>query len=63
MTFAGLEKVIVVEGGKAVEKVVTTGRRTGEWIEIVTGLNVGESVVVEPGNLQQGQAVNVTRQE
>lgn len=61
VTFAGLEKVIVVEDGKAVEKVVTTGRRTGEWIEIVTGLNVGESVVVEPGSLQQGEAVNVTR--
>jgi hypothetical protein len=43
--------------------VVTMRRRHGERTEIVSGLNVGESVVVERGNLQQGQAVNVTRQE
>ena len=59
ITFAGIEKVIVVENGKALEKPVTTGRRNGDWTEIVAGVNVGDQVVVDPGNLQSGQAVEV----
>jgi len=61
VTFAGIEKVIVVQNGKAVEKPVTTGRRSGEWTEIVAGVNVGDQVVVDPGNLQSGQAVEVVQ--
>lgn len=57
VTFAGIEKVIGVEGGKAVEKPVTTGRRGPDWVEIRSGVNVGETVVVDPGNLQSGQPV------
>ena len=57
VTFAGIEKVIVVENQKAVEKLVTTGRRGPDWVEIRSGVNVGESVVLDPGNLQSGQAV------
>ncbi len=57
--FAGIEKVIVVQNGKALEKPVTTGRRNGDWTEIVAGVNVGEQVVIDPGNLQSGQAVEV----
>lgn len=59
ITFAGIEKVIVVENGKALEKPVTTGRRNGDWTEIVAGVNIGDQVVVDPGNLQSGQAVEV----
>ncbi|MCM3901880.1 MAG: efflux RND transporter periplasmic adaptor subunit [Pyrinomonadaceae bacterium] len=59
VTFAGIEKVILVQNGKALEKPVTTGRRNGDWTEIVTGINVGDQVVVDPGNLQSGQAVEV----
>ncbi len=61
VTFAGIEKVIVVQNGKALEKPVTTGRRSGEWTEIVAGVNVGDQVVVDPGNLQSGQAVEVVQ--
>src|SRR5438105_15877806 len=57
VTFAGIEKVILVENGKALEKAVTTGRRGPDWIEIKSGVNVGPTVVVDPGNLQSGQAV------
>ena len=61
VTFAGIEKVIVVQNGKALEKAVTTGRRNGDWTEIVAGLNVGDQVIVEPGNLQSGMAVEVVQ--
>jgi len=61
VTFAGIEKVLIIENGKAVEKTVTTGRRGSDWIEIKSGVNVGQSVIVDPGNLQSGQ--NVTTSE
>jgi RND family efflux transporter MFP subunit len=59
VTFAGIEKVVTVEGGKAKEKPVTTGRRADTWTEVLSGINVGDSVILDPGNLQSGQAVNV----
>jgi RND family efflux transporter MFP subunit len=55
--FAGIEKVVVVQEGKALEKPVTTGRRGADWVEIVAGLSAGEAVVLEPGGLRTGQAV------
>jgi RND family efflux transporter MFP subunit len=61
VTFAGIEKVIVVQNGKALEKPVTTGRRNGDWTEIVAGVNVGDQVIVDPGNLQSGMAVEVVQ--
>jgi RND family efflux transporter MFP subunit len=57
ITFAGLEKVISVKQGKAVEKRVVTGDRGNGWVEIVSGLEAGEPVVLVPGNLQTGQPV------
>lgn len=57
VTFAGIEKVFTVENGKAVEKPVNTGRRGTNWVEIVSGLKAGESVVLSPGNLQTGDTV------
>src|SRR5215510_15378229 len=59
VTFAGIEKVIVIQNGKALEKPITTGRRNGEFTEIVAGINVGEKIILEPGNLQTGQEVHV----
>lgn len=57
ITFAGIEKVLVVEAGRAVEKRVNTGRRTGDRIEILSGLSAGEQVIVRPGALAPGQPV------
>ena len=59
INFAGIEKVILVKDGKALEKPVTTGRRIGDSVEIIDGLNLGDTVVVKPGNLQSGQPVKV----
>jgi RND family efflux transporter MFP subunit len=57
VTFAGIEKVIMIQNGKAQEKPVTTGRRGQDWVEILSGVNLGDAVIVNPGNLQSGQAV------
>jgi RND family efflux transporter MFP subunit len=57
VTFAGLEKVILVSAGKAVEKPVVTGRRGEGWVEIVSGVQGGDLVALEPAGLRTGQAV------
>ena len=59
VVFAGIEKVITVKEGKALEQPVTTGRRTGDSIEVLSGLTDGASVVVKPGSLQTGAAVEI----
>jgi RND family efflux transporter MFP subunit len=46
--FAGVEKVWVVHDGQAVERVVATGRRDREWVEVLAGLDEGEVVVCQP---------------
>ncbi len=61
LVFAGLEKVIVPEGGKAVEKQVTTGRRSEGWVEVTDGIAVGDEYVADPGNLQTGQPIAAAR--
>src|SRR5262249_32892853 len=59
VTFAGVDKVLVVQDGKSVEKRVNTGRREHDRVEIVTGLERGEQVVVDPGNLVGGERVSI----
>ena len=59
VTFAGVEKVLTVDQGRAVEVRVTTGRRLGDRVEIVTGIAAGTPVVGQPGNLTGGQPVAV----
>ncbi len=61
ISFAGIEKVITVKDGKAVEKTITTGQRMDNMIEVLEGLEVGDEIVAEPGNLQSGQPVNLTK--
>ena len=61
VTFAGIEKVLVVRQGKIAEVRVQTGRRTPDSVEITSGLKSGEEIVREPGNLTSGQAVTVVR--
>lgn len=60
LSFAGVDKVFRVKDGKALETRVTTGQRTEEWVEITSGLSEAEIVVINPGNLQSGQAVQTT---
>jgi RND family efflux transporter MFP subunit len=59
ITFAGIDKVLTVAEGQAVEKRVRTGRRLGDQIEIVEGVAAGYQVIVDPGNLVAGQPVKV----
>ncbi len=60
-TFAGIEKVVIEREGKAVEKVVTTGRRGSDWVEITSGLAPGDMVVLNPSGLRTGNPLTITR--
>jgi RND family efflux transporter MFP subunit len=58
LAFAGLTKVYVVEGNRAVERVVKTGLREGGYVEILEGAKAGERVAVENlGKLSNGAVV------
>jgi len=57
VSFAGLEKIFTLKDGKAVEKLVASGRRGSDWVELVSGAKAGETVVLQPGNLQSGSPV------
>jgi RND family efflux transporter MFP subunit len=59
IVFAGIEKVIVVDDGKAVEKRIETDRRAAGLVEVVRGLALGDQVVRTPGTLQHGDPVQV----
>ena len=61
IVFAGIEKVFLAQAGKAVERTVATGRQTPDVCEILSGLKEGDEVILNPGNLQPGQALAVVR--
>ena len=54
VTFAGVSKVYVNQGGKAAEIVVETGRQREKDIEIVRGLRGDESVIISLSNRLAG---------
>ena len=60
VVFAGIEKVITIDQGQAVEKPIKTGRRANDLVEVTEGLAPDEAVVIDPGTLQQGERVVVT---
>ena len=59
ITFAGIEKVLMVVEEKTVEKRVRTGRRIGAQVEVTEGIVAGNQVIVQPGNLVAGEPVTV----
>jgi RND family efflux transporter MFP subunit len=61
VTFAGVDKVIMVENNETVEKRVRTGRKAQDQVEILEGLKAGETIVIEPGNLVGGEPVKIAQ--
>lgn len=59
VTVAGLTKVYVIENGKAVERIVKTGERDGELVEIINGVTSGETLATSNlDKLQTGTVVS-----
>jgi RND family efflux transporter MFP subunit len=59
VTFAGIDRVFTIAGGTASEKRIKTGRRTDAGIEILDGVVTGDQVVLNPGNMTDGEKVLV----
>lgn len=59
-SFAGVDRVIAVEDGKAKEILVTVGRREESRVEILKGIPEGTEVILDPGSLTTGRPVRVT---
>lgn len=64
LSYAGVDRVFVVENGSAAERIVKTGRRVGgERVEILRGLRAGDLVIVAGNDrLAGGQKVRVADQ-
>jgi multidrug efflux pump subunit AcrA (membrane-fusion protein) len=55
-----LEILFVAEDGRARMRIVRTGKRTEQGIEVLAGLNPGETVVVDgAAPLRDGQPLEV----
>jgi multidrug efflux pump subunit AcrA (membrane-fusion protein) len=61
-TIAGTSRVYVVNGERAEERIVTTGERVGDRLEITTGVTAGETVAVNPrGKLADGTRLQIEK--
>jgi len=59
-TVAGTSRVYVLKGDQVEERIVTTGERVGDRIEIATGVKAGEKVAANPrGKLTDGAHVQL----
>jgi multidrug efflux pump subunit AcrA (membrane-fusion protein) len=52
--FAGIEKVVLFKAGKAEERRVRSGRADQKLVEIVDGLDAGDTVVLAPAGIVTG---------
>jgi len=60
VSLGGQSVVFLVNGDRAVEKKVRTGRRMDTMVEILEGLGAGDKVVLNPGsNLKSGTKVRI----
>ncbi len=61
VTFAGLDKAYVVLAGRTQERRLLLGRREAARVEVLSGLEEGEEVVLDPGKLGGGVAVRTAK--
>ena len=63
VSFAGVERVFIVNGGKLDDRIVKSGRRLAdERVEVLTGLKDGDLVVAQANEkMAKGQSVRVNR--
>ena len=59
VNFAGVDRVFVVKDGKASEKRIRTGRHMETGVEVLGGIDTGDSVVINPGNMKDGETVAI----
>lgn len=63
VTFAGVQKVLTIRDGRVREQRIKVGRHDGDRVEVMEGLQAGDTVIRDPGNLVDGAAVRVVAGE
>ncbi len=58
-SLGALDRVFVVDGGRARLRMITLGEVRGSWTEVLSGLAPGEQVVTQPTSLRDGASVEV----
>jgi RND family efflux transporter MFP subunit len=61
VTFAGIDRVFAVEDSKASEKRIKVGRRTEQGVEVLEGVRPGDQIILNPGNMTDGEKVALKR--
>lgn len=59
VNFAGVDRVFVIRDSKVSERRIKAGRRTEQGVEIAEGLSAGDQIVRSPGNMADGERVEV----
>jgi RND family efflux transporter MFP subunit len=59
VSFAGVDKVFMVEEERAVERRIRLGRREGKFVEVEEGLARGAAVIAQPGTVVAGESVRI----
>ncbi len=54
-----MESVFVAEDGRARKRLLTTGARSGDQVEVLSGLKPGDRVLLTPGLIEDGARVEV----
>ena len=62
-SFAGVDRVFVIEADRAVARAVTLGRRGDAWVEVVDGLDADDAVIRRPGAIQSGHSVRIVEDD
>ena len=61
-TIAGLNKVFVIDNGRAIERIVKIGSTDGDLVEVLEGVKTGETLATSNlDKLQDGSIVNAER--
>lgn len=58
-SLGALDRVLVIDGGRARLRMITLGEARGPWTEVLSGLTAGEQVVLAPPRLRDGTPVEV----
>lgn len=56
-SFGALDRVFVMEGGRARLRMITRGDTQGAWTEVLSGLSANERVIASPVDLRDGAPV------
>jgi hypothetical protein len=59
VSFAGVDRAFAVKDGKAAQRLLVLGQKSGDMVEIKGGIAAGDQVIADPNGLVHGSPVQV----